>query len=127
VLWESLVAHPAARWLEMSRTAFAPYPQFPYHLWVSIHPFRDGVVTGAITFGLSSFVGREIDLEGVGLDPRTVLDKVAGLAAYLLERGAVVRDGDTIGASETERLQVRHVTSRRVAGLPVLLTTPQAA
>jgi hypothetical protein len=40
---------------------------------------------------------------------------------------AIIRDGDTFGVSEAERLQVRHVTSQRVAGLPVFLATMRAA
>src|SRR5262249_29174761 len=127
VLWEALVAHSPERWLEMSRDVFAPYPRFPYPLWVSIHPFRDAAVTGAITFGLLSFVDREIELEGVGLDAATIVNKVAGLATYLIEHGPVLQDGAPVGATPAERLQVRHQTSRRVAGLPVFLTTPEAA
>src|SRR5262245_48512851 len=53
VLWEGLVAHSPADWLELSQNVFAPYPRFPYPLWVSIHTFCDGETTGAITFGLS--------------------------------------------------------------------------
>jgi hypothetical protein len=104
----------------MSLDAFAPYPRFPYPLWVSLHPFRDGRVVGAITFGLSSFIGREIEYEGDG-DHKMVLHKAAGLVVYLLEHGLVIGDGDTFGVNEAERVRVRYATSRRVAGLPVLL------
>jgi Domain of unknown function (DUF4261) len=119
VVWGSRVAHPAQRWLDLSRDAFAPYPQFPFMLWIGIHPFRDGPTTGAITYGLSSLVGREIEFEGNEL--ASIIDKVAGLAAYLIERGSMIPEGHTFGASETERFKVQHTTSRRFNNTPVLL------
>jgi hypothetical protein len=126
VLW-SRVAVSAEHWLQMSPAAFAPYPSFPFMLWVGIYPFRDGALIGAVTYGLASFVGREIELEGNGADLSNIIDKVAGLTAYLIERGEVIPDGHTFGGSETERLALRHATSRRFANLPVLLATCPAA
>lgn len=120
VFWESLVAHPTAAWLEASRNAFAPYPAFPYPLWVSLHVHHDGGWIGVISFGLSSFVGREIELEPQDADRDQVLQKATGLAVYLMQHGAVLKDGDTFGATATERIRVRHVTSKRVPGLAVL-------
>jgi hypothetical protein len=66
-------------------------------------------------------VGREIELEGNGLDLEAVVTRVWGLAAYLIDRGAVIADGDTFGLSATERLKVRHAVSHRYPGLAVLL------
>jgi hypothetical protein len=118
------VPRPADHWLDMSRSAFAPYPDYPFLLWVDIHPFRYDSAIGAVTSGLASFVGREIELEGGGLDLSSVLNKMAGLSVYLIERGSVIPDGDTFGASEEEYLQVRHTSSTRFPGLPVLLAAP---
>lgn len=123
VFWESLVAHSAAAWLEASRDAFVPYPAFPYPLWVSLHVHRDGGWIGVISFGLSSFVGREIELEPQDEDIDDMLQKAAGLAVYLMQHGAVLKDGDTFGATATDRLCVRHVASKRVPGLAVLHVT----
>lgn len=122
VVWGG-VAHPAQRWLDMSRAAFAPCPNFPFALWIGMHPFQYDSGIGAVTLGLSQFVGREIEFEGKGLDVTIVLDRVMGLAAYLIERGALVADGDTFGVNDTERMTVKHATSRRLAGMPVLLAT----
>jgi hypothetical protein len=126
VVWNGRVAQPADRFLEASTAAFAAFPNFPFPLWIGIHPFRYDVGIVAVTDGLSSFVGREIEFEGGGLDPATVIHKVAGFAAYLVERGSVIPDGHTFGASQTERFTVHHTTSRRFSGLPVLLATAQA-
>lgn len=127
VLWDGLVAHSAERWEQLSREAFAGYPRIPFALWVSIHPFRDGHIIGAITFGLTPFGGREIEFEGAGADPNEIVTKVAGLIVYVLEHGAVLRDGDTLGAGESDRIRIHHLVSRRVQGLPVLQATVPAA
>jgi hypothetical protein len=123
VVWAGRVAGPAERWLDMSRNAFAPHPDFPFMLWIGIHPFRDQSMIGAVTYGLSSLVGREIEFEGTGADIGNIVRKVAGLAAYLIERGSAIPDGNTVGVDETERIKVRHTTSRRFADTPILLAT----
>lgn len=127
VLWDGLVAHSAERWEQLSREAFAGYPRIPFPLWVSIHPFRDGHIIGAITFGLTPFGGREIEFEGAGADPNEIVTKVAGLIVYVLEHGPVLRDGDTLGAGESDRIRIHHAVSHRVEGLPVLQATVPAA
>jgi hypothetical protein len=127
VLWENLVAHAAETWEVMSRDAFAPYPAFPYPLWVSLHPFKDGDKIGLISFGLMSFVGREIELEPHNITPAEATNKAAGLAVYLMQHGPVLKDGATFGATPAERILVRHVQSKRVPGLAVLHATAAAA
>jgi hypothetical protein len=126
VLWGGRVAHPAERWLEMSQAAFNPYPDFPFMLWIGIRRFRDQSTIGAVTYGLSSFVGREIEFEGNGMDSASIVTKVAGLAVYLIERGSVIPDGNTFGADQTERIKVHHATSRRFADMPILLVSSSA-
>ncbi|MDE2377384.1 DUF4261 domain-containing protein [Bradyrhizobium sp.] len=127
VVWDAKVARPARLWLDMSRQSFAPFPDYPFTLWVDILPFRTETGIGAVTMGLSAFAGREIEFETEKLTLRAMLDKVAGLAAYLVEHGPVVSDGDTIGSSETERFTVRHMTSPQFSGLPVLFVSAATA
>ncbi|MHC4046537.1 DUF4261 domain-containing protein [Bradyrhizobium sp. 23AC] len=119
VVWAGRVARPADLWLEMSRDSFASFPDYPFRLWVDILPFRSGAKIGAVTMGLSAFVGREIEFVTGKLTLSALFDKVAGLAVYLIEHGSVVKDGDTIGASASERIQVRHKNSDAFGGLPV--------
>lgn len=119
VVWAGRVARPADVWLEQSRWSLAPYPDYPFRLWVDILPFRSGEKIGAITMGLSAFVGREIEFVTGKLALSALFDKVAGLSAYLIEHGNVVKDGDTIGASASERIAVRYKNSDVFGGLPV--------
>jgi hypothetical protein len=109
-------------WSTFARSAFVPYPEtgYPFMLWIDIVPFRSEGAFGAVTNGLAAFAGREIEFETDQPDLHDVLTKVGGLAAYLIEHGPVLRDGDTFGASESERITVRHATSSRFAGLAVL-------
>lgn len=119
VVWAGRVARPADLWLGTSRDSFAPYPDYPFGLWVDILPFRSGAEIGAVTMGLSAFIGREIEFVTSKLTLAALFDKVAGLSVYLIEHGSVVKDGDTIGASASERIQVRYKNSEVFGGLPV--------
>jgi hypothetical protein len=122
VLWDLTVANSGQVVAELSRSAFAPYPDFPSSLWVSMHPFRDPGTprVGVVTTGLRKFIGREIELEGQASQLKTLLTTAAGLVTYLLQNGADVRDGDTIGGSASERIAVRLTESRRFKDLPVI-------
>lgn len=127
VVWGTKVARPAKLWMEMSRQSFAPFPDYPVTLWVDILPFRSETKIGAVTMGLSAFAGREIEFETSKLSLPTMIDKVAGLAIYLVEHGAVVKDGDTFGGDEHERFTARIRLSERFADLPVLFCAADTA
>jgi hypothetical protein len=120
VMWAERVVRPAALWKDQSRRAYAAYPDYPILLWLDIAPIRTASGIEAVTIGLSSFVDREIEFEVGRLQPADVLNKVAGLAVYLIEHGQALKDGDTFGGSERERIKVRHANSARLGGVPVL-------
>ncbi|PPQ20801.1 hypothetical protein CV770_03320 [Bradyrhizobium sp. AC87j1] len=123
VVWAGRVARPAQLWLEMSNWSFAQFPDYPFTLWIDTLPFRSDAKIGAITMGLSAFVGREIEFVTGKLTLAAMIDKVAGLSVYLIEHGNVVKDGDTIGATENERIAVRYENSDVLGGLPVFYCT----
>ncbi len=117
VLWNSSVLNSAPAWLERSPAAFAAYPNYPHTLWVAMRLFKDRSF-GVVSEGLGRFVGREIEMTGDALLP--LVERAEGLAAYLIEKGLVLRDGSTFGASEAERFAVRLRKSSRFAGLDVI-------
>ncbi|MCP3367843.1 DUF4261 domain-containing protein [Bradyrhizobium cajani] len=125
VVWAGRVARPSDLWLDMSSRSFEPFPDYPFTLWTDILPFQSGRKIGAITVGLSAFVGREIEFETGKLTLPALIDKVAGLSVYLIEHGNVVNDGDTIGADEAERIAVRYKKSDVFGGLPVFFCTDE--
>ncbi|MBV9982771.1 hypothetical protein [Bradyrhizobium sp.] len=114
------VARSSQIWLELSARAFAPYPDYPFMLWIDIVPFESGPQSaGALTYGLSRFTGREIEFQVPGLSGPTLLHRVAGLAGDMLERGDRIEDGDTSEASEPEQISMKHRISH-LNGAPVL-------
>jgi hypothetical protein len=60
-----------------------------------------------VTQGLEPFVGREIQHPPNGDGPAELYNRVLGLATYLIQNGPVIAEGDTIGASQAERIRVR--------------------
>lgn len=126
VLWDSLVAHQAQTYNEVARAAFLPYPNVPFSLWINFQPFQDNAETvGVLTLGLRLFIGREIEFDGPRAQLKAILEKVEGLTGYLLQPAVSLRDGNTIGVSETERITVRHAESKRFHGIPILAATIQ--
>jgi hypothetical protein len=125
VLWSTVVAHPSRTFADLSRSAFADYPQFPSGLWVLMNPFRDSGSpnVGVVTTGLQRFVGREVEFEAKASQFKFMLETVHALVTYLVEFGARVRDGDTIGETSAERITLRLKQSHRFEGLPVYAAT----
>jgi hypothetical protein len=120
VMWAGRVVRSASLWRDQSRAAYATYPTYPILLWIDVAPARTASGMDAVTIGLSSFVGREIEFEIGQLNPSNALSQVAGLAGYLIEHGNVIKDGDTFGGSKAERIRVRHAVSKRLGGAPIL-------
>jgi hypothetical protein len=129
VLWDLTVANSSEEFSNRARQALAPYPDYPSALWVSLQPFRDPEPSriGVVTCGLMKFVGREIELEGTGAQLTSLLGTARGLVTYLLQPGITVRDGDTIGHSAAEHIQLRVIESQRFKGLPVFSARLPAA
>jgi len=127
VVWNGKVARSADQWLELSSQSFAPFPDYPSSLWIDILPFRSKAGIGAVSMGLSAFAEREIQFESQKLPLETLLNKVDGLAVYLVEHGAVIKDGDTFGGDARERFSVRHKDSDQFEGLPVLFCSDGSA
>lgn len=68
-------------------------------------------------------MGREIEFESEHAAAASVIHRVLEFAAYLIQRGSIIPDGNTIGATAAERIVVRHASSRRFDGLPVLFAS----
>ena len=120
VIWSEHVVRPAARWKEKSRSAMADYPNYPILLWVDLLPVKSASGGDVLTVGLSSFIEREIEFQIGRLDLSHVLSTTAGLASYLIEHGDVIKDGDTVGGSDGERILARHTRSAHYDDRPVL-------
>ena len=81
----------------------------PLDLWVTYSPWVDNKTgeIGLFSNGLKGFVGYDIELTPAKRSLGQVLERAIALTGYLLDKGPILKDGDTIGYSETERLKVK--------------------
>lgn len=83
-------------------------------MWVGLRAFAGAkpllgrAKVGFATQGLSHFVGRELHAAPSGRPVDWQRERVYALMFYLLANGPVIADGHTVGASQTERIRVRH-------------------
>lgn len=122
VYWGSAgVVHAPGAFVEQAKGACRA--ELPVPLWVGFHPLRDddGGVT-VLTTGMEAFGDMEVEATTRDRRPSELVGMVADFVHHLLLTGAPVADGDTIGASGAERIQVRHHASRR-HGAPVYAFT----
>ena len=84
---------------------------YPRALWVDFHIARSGEGSSGYTRGLEAFGLQEVEVNEGPEPPEELYDRFFGLAAYLLAHGSVIEDGDTLGESEDEKIQVRYGAS----------------
>ena len=73
-----------------------------------------------ITTGLMPFIGREIELMPTSLQPAQIAERLYGLARYLIDKGQILKDGETVGLSPTEKFRVALADQGQRPGLPVI-------
>ena len=84
----------------------------PLQLWVGFGVYREEDGTHSLyTSGLEEFGQMEIEVAGSKLDPRELIDRVFNMVLYILGKGVVLQDGETIGTSENEKIKITHETS----------------
>lgn len=108
VYWgEGTVVHSGDHFVRMA--AEASEEDLPLLLWVDFRIWRqeDGSLYIATT-GLNRLGPMEIEGASRRLQPWEMLEKVYDVAHYLCQSGPVLNDGDTVGASEAERIRVHH-------------------
>lgn len=74
----------------------------------------------ALTTGLAPFIGREIEFMPSTLPPATIAQRVISTAQYLITNGLVLKDGDTLGVTETEKIRVRFAERGQRPAVPVV-------
>lgn len=89
--------------------------RLPIELWVNLLPLSDPKAGRVLaTEGLEEGFGlMEIEAPIGGPRPEQAAGRVIGLVEYLLTHGPVLKDGDTIGVSQTEKIGIRHLPSLR--------------
>jgi hypothetical protein len=104
------VVHSPEEFLNQSKDVSPE--SMPLMLWIDfrLQEEADGSFT-MFTTGMEAFGLMEIEAVQVNKDPKELSSFVYDVAHYLLENGPIVQDGDTIGGSEIERIEVRYEAS----------------
>jgi Domain of unknown function (DUF4261) len=99
--------------------------KLPVLAWMSVAvfdgpPAKTGARTTAMyTTGLAPFVGREIEFLPSTWPPTQIADRAIGTAQYLMERGPVIKDGETLGTSRCEKVRISLVAAGLCIGKPI--------
>jgi hypothetical protein len=85
----------------------------PLYLWLDFRVNQEQEMTFSLfTTGMAALGFMEIEIPALVCDdPKLLIDQAYHVAHYLLDRGPVLNDGDTIGMSPTVRLTVHHEPS----------------
>lgn len=84
----------------------------PVPIWLRLQPTLNSEgERGLYTLGMDQFGLMDIEIDRYDMLPQELLDFVCNVAQYLILNGPVIKDGDTVGGSETERILVRHQPS----------------
>lgn len=78
--------------------------ELPVHLWVFVGLYTSERGVGSYTYGLDKFGKDELEVLGSSRSKADVYEFVTQIAAYLVTYDAVLRDGETLDLTETEKL-----------------------
>jgi hypothetical protein len=97
--------------------------ELPILSWVGFNPVQEEGALSAYTTGLTAFGLQELEVRQSARPAAELFGTLADIAHYQLSSGRVLRDGDTFGASEFDRTQVRYGPSAFISG--AMVTTLQ--
>lgn len=89
----------------------------PLYLWIrfTLADEQDGSIT-LTTSGLADLELMEVEFPRARLDAQTLMDRAFNIAHYLLDNGAVLENGHTIGISAEEKFKIAHAPSLHEPG-----------
>ncbi len=107
----SIVHKPEHFWHFMEN-ADSDMNSLPIPLWIGFlrSPGENGGID-VYTSGLSAFGAMECEVIGSHRKPMEIINFLSGVSAYLIDRGNVIKDGNTVGGDENERIIARHADS----------------
>jgi hypothetical protein len=83
----------------------------PIYIWVDFRVGMGESGASGFTVGMTALGHMELEAENVPETPVGLRERFFGLANYLMERGPVIQDGDTIGEDANERIRVIYADS----------------
>ena len=110
VVWGSVLVQPSVLKAEFNRLQQS---ELPFSLWVLIQfskqPNGNILIS---TIGMRDFGQMEIETEST-LPLDQTFDLVRKFGSYVIAKGPVVKDGETFGLTESQRIKARYVRSFR--------------
>jgi hypothetical protein len=108
----------------LKQSARASRDNPPVWLWVNFRLSNDVDKGWSLsTQGMDSFSLNEIETKDAKRDGRDVFTLLMGTAQYLVQKGPVIKDGETIGDSPSQNIRVRKAPSYWREGLTVYRVT----
>lgn len=84
----------------------------PLFLWCRFQPVRtESGKLGFYTVGLNQFGLMEIEVDHSSWEPSVLTKFVFNIAHYLIQSGPVIKDGDTVGETNEQRILLKYATS----------------
>jgi hypothetical protein len=91
----------------------------PLFSWIGFNPVNENGALSAYTTGLTAFGLPELEVRGSALPAAELFGSLADIVNYELSSGQTLKDGDTFGASESDRKRVRYRASAFIPGMTV--------
>jgi hypothetical protein len=113
VFWVAAgLVHEPAAFRQYSREMDEEY--LPLYLWIdfAVMPTPDGQCS-LWTTGLEALGHLEIEVQRSHRRPEELIERAFNVAHYLLDKGPVLKPGQTVGLSQEEQIQVLHSPSMR--------------
>lgn len=106
----TLVHHPQifAEMSAITKSVEAP----PLYVLVDFRVFRnrDGT-SGLFTTGMSALGRMDFEIPSLRMPPGELREWAVNIAFYILENAGKIKDGDTMGATEDQQIQIRFMPS----------------
>jgi hypothetical protein len=100
----------AGRYLEEARQASED--NLPIPLWLGLHPVSSEEGLTAYTTGMEVFDLLNLEAHDTDMGPPELLGLLANVAHYEIAVGIQIDDGETVGGSADEKIEIRHRPSR---------------
>jgi len=118
--WAGAIHEPGEFETMMRRTS--EQGLLPVPLWVNVTMSAEGMLKRmfASTRGLEALGLMELEVHGSKLKPEALREIMYDMAAYVIERGPVLKHGDTFGRADGGKTRIEHCGSRFSKGRRVV-------
>jgi len=113
VYWPyATMVHSPKLFIDMAKEITSPKAP-PLYLWVDYRIGKNADGTSLLfTTGLSSMGMMELEIPRINMPPGELREWAVNITYYLIDKGPVLKHGQTIGATAEQQLKIRHQPSQ---------------